>query len=544
MTVAPTHKAGLGTMNILLVYPEYPQTFWSYTHALGYIDKKAMLPPLGLLTVAALLPESWGKRLVDQNVTTLSDDDLAWADAVFVSGMSIQRHAARQLVARCKAAGKVVVGGGPLFTAEYALFQDVDHFVLNEAELTLPPFIADVRRGHARRMYRSREFADMAQSPTPMWTLADLDQYYVAGIQFSRGCPYDCDFCNVTSLLGRRPRTKNRTQILAELPSLHDAGWSGPVFFVDDNLIGDRPAAKRELLPALNQWQQTRGSTVFNTQVSINLAGDKKMVRDLVHAGFDTVFVGIETPDPGGLEECHKAQNRNRDLIRDVKSLQRAGLDVQAGFILGFDCDNASTFQVMQDFIQDSGIVTAMVGLLQSVPGTKLHDRLRAEGRLTGISSGDNADGTTNIVPRMGLPRLLGGYQNLLERIYSPRLYYQRIRTFLREYPARTGLRRPSPANLRAFLRALYRIGIVGRERLEFWKLLVWTITRNPALLYAAVRLAIYGQHYRRVFESRVRRSDDAPQIPWSAAPPPESPQDADAPQSRQDQAPRETIAV
>ena len=491
-------------MNILLIHPECPETFWSYTHALRYIDKKAVLPPLGLLTVAALLPESWGKRLVDQNVTTLRDDDLAWADCVFVSGMSIQRHAAREVIARCKAAGKRVVGGGPLFVAEYALFEQVDHFVLNEAELTLPPFIADLERGCAKRMYRTREFADMALSPTPLWELADLDQYLDAGIQFSRGCPYNCEFCNVTAVLGRQPRTKSGEQITVELESLHAAGWRGPVFFVDDNLIGDRPAARDELLPALTQWNQTHGPATFNTQVSINLASDEKLVRDMVQVGFDTVFVGIETPDPDGLAECRKSQNQNRDLVADVKFLQRSGLDVQAGFILGFDTDTLTIFQAMQDFIQTSGVVTAMVGLLQSAPGTQLHNRLRAEGRVTGIPTGDNADGTTNIIPRMGLAPLLGGYRDLLGRIYSPRLYYQRIRTFLREYRPRRTRRRIGLEYVRAFVRSLYRLGIFGPERFEFWKLLAWTIRRNPLLLFAAVRLAIYGEHYRKVFETRV----------------------------------------
>ena len=242
-------------MNILLINPKCPETFWSYTHALRFIEKQAVAPPLGLLTVAALLPAHWGKRLVDLEVTSLTRDDLAWADCVFVTGMSIQRHAARKVIAQCKAAGKTVVAGGPLFTLEYALFEQVDHFVLNEAELTLPPLLADLEHGSAKRTYRTRAFADIRNSPVPAWELADLDRYAWAGIQYSRGCPYNCDFCNVTALLGRQPRTKTGEQVTGELDALHRAGWNGPVFFVDDNLIGDRAAARDDLIPALIDWQ-------------------------------------------------------------------------------------------------------------------------------------------------------------------------------------------------------------------------------------------------------------------------------------------------
>ncbi len=491
-------------MNILLINPPCPETFWSFTHALRFIEKKAATPPLGLLTVAALLPASWGKRLVDLQMAALEPDDLAWADLVFISGMSIQRQAARQVIATCKAAGKTVVAGGPLFTLEYALFEQVDHFVLNEAELTLPLFLADFQRGRPKRTYRSRQFADLRRTPVPLWELADLDCYAWAGIQYSRGCPYNCEFCNVTALLGRTPRTKTGAQVISELEGLHRAGWHGPVFFVDDNLIGNRRAARTDLMPALIQWQKSRRPVSFNTQVSINLADDEELTRNMVQAGFNTVFIGIETPDPDSLAECHKNQNQKRNLLADVKRLQRAGLEVQGGFILGFDSDQPTIFQKMVDFVQQSGVVTAMVGLLQSSPGTDLHNRLRHEGRLAGVSSGDNADGTTNIIPRMGLDRLREGYKQVLGRIYAPRPYYQRIRAFLREYRPGPARGRIQALHVRAFLRSLFRLGVVGRERVEFWKLLLWTTWRRPTLLFAAVRLAICGHHYRRVFEDRV----------------------------------------
>jgi radical SAM superfamily enzyme YgiQ (UPF0313 family) len=491
-------------MNILLIYPECPETFWSYTYALEFIDKKALMPPIGLLTVAAMLPPEWGKRLVDLNVRELTDEDLSWADSVFVSGMSIQRNAARQVIIRCKAAGKKVIAGGPLFTFEYALFDEVDHFVLNEAELTLPPFLADLQRGNPQRFYHTHEFADVRQTPAPLWELADLKQYATTGVQFSRGCPYNCEFCNVTAMLGRRPRIKTGAQLVAELEGLHRAGWKGPIFVVDDNLIGNIPAVRDDLLPALIEWQSKREPVSLTTQVSMNLADDLELARSMVQAGFDTIFVGIETPNPTALEECGKSQNRGRDLISDIRNLQNVGLEVQGGFILGFDGDTTSIFQTMVDFIQKSGVVTAMVGLLQSAPGTRLHARMRSEGRLLGNASGDNADGRTNIVPRMGLQTLLDGYRDVMERTFSPRPYYERVRTFLREFRPARGSRSIRVTQFRTFARCLYRIGVKGKERGEFWKLLAWTLLRHPSLLYDAMRLAIYGRHYRTIFETRI----------------------------------------
>lgn len=486
-------------MNVLLIYPEFPDTFWSYSHVLRIIRKKALSPPLGLLTVAAMLPPRWGKRLVDLNVTSLRQEDLAWADYVFISGMAVQRNSARRLIARCKAAGKTIVAGGPLFTGEYALFEQVDHFVLNEAEITLPPFLADLENGCARRVYRTRKFADLHQSPVPLWELADMRKYTCTSVQFSRGCPFNCEFCNVTALLGRAPRTKTSRQVIAELDCIRNAGWRGTVFFVDDNLIGHKPAAKHDLLPALIDWQHARGPMPFFTQASINLADDPALTQMMARAGFDMVFVGIETPDACSLTECGKSQNANRDLVADVKRLQRAGIEVQGGFIVGFDHDTPSVFQRQIDFIQTSGIVTAMVGMLHAPPGTRLLERLRGEGRLVGPSSGDNADGTTNIVPTMGIECLREGYRALLKSIYAPGPYYQRIRAFLREYsPPRVRMPIDRP-HIEAFIRSVLHMGIIGRERVQYWKLLAWTLVRRPSLLSTAVRLAICGHHYRKM---------------------------------------------
>ena len=486
-------------MNILMVYPEFPDTFWSFKHALNFIRKKASSPPLGLLTVAAMLPSTWTVRLLDLNVSQLTQKDLAWADYVFVSAMVVQRESARKVIARCKQVGIPVVAGGPLFTSEYETFPDVTHFVLNEAEITLPRFLADLDRGQAERLYTTTEFPDIRQTPAPRWDLLDLKQYATMSLQFSRGCPYDCEFCNITALFGRRPRTKTASQIVAELDALYALGWRGSVFFVDDNFIGNKKQLKSEILPALIEWRKGKMGTAFNTEVSINLADDNELMRMMAEAGFDTVFVGIETPDDNSLAECNKFQNRGRDLVESVKRIQRAGMQVQGGFIVGFDSDTPSIFQRQIDFIQKSGIVSAMVGLLQAPAGTRLYQRLQGEGRLLDEMSGDNADGSTNIIPKMDLDTLRAGYKRILDQIYSPKLYYERVITFLREYQPPKVRVHLDFQMLMAFWRSIYRLGIRGVERVHFWRLWAWTLSHKPQLFSMAITFAIYGYHFRKV---------------------------------------------
>jgi radical SAM superfamily enzyme YgiQ (UPF0313 family) len=496
-------------MKVLLLYPEFPDTFWSFKHALKFIGKKASLPPLGLLTVAAMLPGRWAKRLVDINVRKLRAKDLAWADVVFISGMIAQQDSAHKLVSRCHAAGKTIVAGGPLFTLGHEQFPEVDHFVLNEAEMTLPCFLRDFGRGVARRIYTSTEYPDIRLTPAPLWELADLKRYASMSVQYSRGCPFDCEFCNVTAMFGHRPRIKTPAQIIAELDGLEQAGWRGAVFFVDDNFIGNKHVLKEELLPALIQWQQRRRGTPFYTEASINLADDQELMRSMVQAGFNQVFVGIETPEDAGLAECNKRQNQKRDLVADVKCIQRAGLEVQGGFIVGFDSDTPAIFARQIEFIQKSGIVTAMVGMLQAIPGTKLHLRLMNQGRLIGRTTGNNLDGTTNFIPHMNRETLYQGYQNLMAGLYAPVPYYRRIRTFLREY------RRPKMTftlnwrHFMAFGLANLRLGILGSGRFQYWYLLLWTLFRRPTLLPQAVTLSVYGHHFRKSCSARALRHSD-----------------------------------
>ena len=491
-------------MNVILVYPECPDTFWGFKHALKFVRKRAYSQPLGLLTVAAMLPPEWSKRLVDVGVTKLRKKDLEWADCAFISGMTVQRESARRIITRCKEAGLRVIAGGPLFTMEHEQFEEVDHFVLNEAELTLPIFLRDLERGHAKRLYTTSDFADIQKTPAPMWELADLKRYDTMSIQFSRGCPYNCEFCNVTSLFGHRPRTKTARQILAELDGLYDIGWRGGVLFVDDNLIGNKRCLRTDLLPALIEWRKDKKGVPFSTEVSIDLADDEQLMHMMVEAGFHTVFIGIETPDENSLAECSKKQNMNRNMIEDVKRMQRAGLQVHGGFIVGFDNDTPDIFQRQIDFIQKSGIVTAMVGLLQAPPGTRLHERLKRAGRLLEQMSGDNVDGTTNIVPLMNLNTLRDGYKHILQRLYSPRPYYQRVKTFLREYQPPELRESWDFEHVLGFIRSLCRLGIIGKERVHYWNLLWWTLFRRPRSFPVAMTLAIYGYHLRKISELHV----------------------------------------
>jgi radical SAM superfamily enzyme YgiQ (UPF0313 family) len=487
-------------MNVLLIYPEFPDTFWSFKHALKFIRKKASFPPLGLLTVATMLPEKWSKRLVDVNVTALTDKDLKWADYAFFSSMVVQQKSAHQLIGRCKEAGIKIVAGGPLFTSEHEQFKNVDHFVLNEAELTLPSFLEDLKNGCAKPVYKTPEFADIRETPAPLWELADLKRYASMSIQYTRGCPYQCEFCDVTALFGRRTRTKNTEQIIAELDTFYNQGWRGNVFFVDDNLIGNRRSLKKDLLPALIKWQENHTGITFNTEVSINLAKDAALLQMMFEAGFNTVFVGIETPDTDSLAECGKSQNKDRDLAEDVRIIQRAGLQVQAGFIVGFDNDTPSIFQRQIDFIQKTGIVTAMVGLLQAPTGTRLYERLKKEGRLLGKMTGDNADGSTNIIPNnMDADTFREGYKKILRHIYSPENYYKRIMTLFKEYKSPKIKGTIKFEHIVGLFSSIYHLGIFGKERVQFWHLLLWTSLHRRDLFPLAVTLAIYGYHFRKV---------------------------------------------
>ncbi len=492
-------------MKILLVYPQYPDTFWSFKHVLKFINKRAAIPPLGLMTVAAMLPSGWEKKLVDLNTDTLQDKDIKWANYVFISGMIVQQSSARAVIERCKALETKIVAGGPLFTTgcEEFGFDDIDHLALSEAESIMPQLVRDLENGSARHVYKAGEFPDIAETPTPMWSLIDMRKYHLMCLQYSRGCPFDCEFCDIPILNGRQPRTKDKNQILGELEALYRAGWRGMTFFVDDNFIGNRKKLKTETLPAIIEWMQRRKHPFsFLTEASINLADDEELMTLMTDAGFDTVFIGIETPHEASLKECNKVANKNRDLLSSVKTLQNHGFQVQGGFIVGFDNDPPSIFKRQINFIQQSGITTAMVGLLNAPPETRLYKRLKAENRILPAGSGDNTDGTMNFIPKMPYEALVSGYRQILDKIYAPKPYYERLKTFLREFKPHSQRKgHPHPRQLLALIKSMWVLGVMEKERRQFWQLFASTLFRTPRVFPLCISLAVQGFHFRKIAE-------------------------------------------
>ncbi|MDP3995844.1 MAG: radical SAM protein, partial [bacterium] len=366
-------------MKVLLLYPKFPKTFWSFKYALPFIGKKASFPPLGLLTVSSLLPKDWEKKLIDLNTQNLNEKDLQWSDFIFISAMIIQKESVREIITLAKKNGKKIIAGGPLFTTGYEEFlNDIDYFILGEAEVTLPLFLEDFKNGNIKKIYKSDQWPDISKTPIPAWKLIDMKKYASMCIQFSRGCPFNCEFCDISLLNGRFPRTKDKKQVINELDALYYAGWWGGVFFVDDNFIGNKIQLKKEILPAIIKWQEERKHPfALMTQASINLADDKELMELMLKAGFNAVFIGIESPKEESLKGCGKFQNTNRNLLDSIRAIQNNGLEVQAGFIVGFDQDSPSIFDRMILFIQTSGITTAMVGILQALPKTKLWERMK-----------------------------------------------------------------------------------------------------------------------------------------------------------------------
>jgi len=491
-------------LKILLVYPRYPETFWSFNHALRFISKKASFPPLGLLTVAAMLPDEWEKRLVDMNITSLGDEDIRWADYVFISAMVVQRDSAKDVIARCRRLEARVVAGGPLFTTSHEEFQGVDHFVLGEAEVTLPSFLADLERGYPKPVYASNKRPDISRTPVPQWSLINMKYYSSMNLQYSRGCPFNCEFCDIIILNGHRPRTKDKEQVVNELEALYRHGWRGGVFVVDDNFIGNKKKLKAETLPAMIEWSKRRKYPfAFFTEATINLADDEELMRLMVEAGFDRLFIGIESPNEESLAECNKVQNKKRDLVASVKKIQNYGFEVQGGFILGFDSDPVSIFRSQINFIQKSGIVTAMVGLLNAPRGTRLYKRMKKENRLLRDITGDNTDCSMNFVPKMNYETLISGYKQVINTIYSPRHFYERIGAFLKEY-------RPNKArrisqlkfyHIEAFIKSMWFLGVKEKGRRYYWKLLIATLLRRPRAFPLSISLSVFGFHFRKIAE-------------------------------------------
>jgi radical SAM superfamily enzyme YgiQ (UPF0313 family) len=487
-------------MRVLLVYPETPETFWSFKHALGLVAKKAAYPPLGLLTVAAMLPRSWELRLVDLNVAPLTDDQLDWADYVMVSAMLVHKPSVERLALRAVARGKPVIGGGPLFTTSHAAFPQIPHFVLGEAEDILGELVHDMEAGTVHPIYQAVGRPDITRVPPPRWDLVNLRHYVTMAVQFSRGCPFECEFCDIIVMNGRVPRTKSPQQLIGELESLRQHGWKDQVFIVDDNFIGDRRRTRQLLLELIAWRKRTSPQLGFLTEASVNLADDPELCQLMVQAGFNKVFVGLETPCVESLAECHKLHNQRADLEQSVITIQRAGMEVMGGFIVGFDHDRHDIFKRQFEFIQRSGVVTAMVGLLTALPATRLYQRLKREGRIVTESDGGNT--ALNFIPMLDREFLLSGYRELMRTLYEPAVYYRRIRNFLENYRPVGPRLRLSYADFIAFVKSFWLLGVRHRGRRAYWRFFWSTLLFRPRQFRHAIELVILGYHFRCVAAS------------------------------------------
>ncbi len=494
-------------MKVLMVYPEYPPTYWSFRYAVPFQGKRASYPPLGLMTIAPLLPDIWEKRLVDLNAGPLRDRHLEWADMVMVSAMIVQKKSALEVIRRARAMGKTVVVGGPLWANETTLPEDVDHMFVGEAEYSLPQFVTDYELGQAKSIYSSESRPEMKDSPLPDFDLIPHRHYSSMLLQFSRGCPFNCEFCDIIEIFGRRSRCKTNQQFLSEIDELHGRGWRGSVFIVDDNFIGNKTII-RKLLPDLAAWQKKhRYPFNFFTEASVNLAREDDMLEGMAEAGFRKVFLGIETPVEESLKLTQKLQNTTMDLLQAVRKIQRAGLEVLSGFIVGFDTDPPDVFARITEFIRNAAIPVSMVGLLSALPGTQLTRRLLREGRLLSDSAGNNTSLDLNFVPNMGAARLLEGYKKILASVYEPREYYQRVLAFLEHYQPRVRQRLRAD-DLAAFIRSIVHQGVLGEHRFEYWKFLVSAYRRNAAAFSEAVTLAIMNYHFMKVTRLQLQQAD------------------------------------
>jgi radical SAM superfamily enzyme YgiQ (UPF0313 family) len=493
------------TFNALLVYPHFPPSYWGFQYALELMGRRSAMPPLGLLTVAAMFPGHYRLRLVDLNVAELTDEDLDWADLVLTSTMVVQQRSLREVIGRCHRRGKPIGVGGPHPTSFFSEIPDADYYLLDEVEETFPQFLADWEAGRAQRTYRPAAKPAITRTPVPRFDLLDLGAYSSMALQFSRGCPFDCEFCDITKLFGRLPRTKSNEQMLAELDRLYEIGWRGPVFLVDDNFIGNKREALR-LLPAVADWQRARRYPFnFFTEASVNLAKLEPLMDAMVAAGFTMVFLGIESPNPEALKRTKKTQNTDKGdehyLLHAVRTIQRKGLEVSGGFILGLDGDGPEVFDAQVEFIQEAGIPRAMVGLLTALRGTDLYSRLEAEGRLLAESTGNNVEIALNFRPQLDPQVLIEGYRRVLASLYDPglRSYFARCWTLLSNIgPGVSGRqKRFERDKLLAVLRSLGR-QLFSRQGPAYAKFLARTLLRRPRQLPQAISLAIMGLHFQK----------------------------------------------
>lgn len=499
------HCNSVSTCRVLLVYPRFSaQTFWNFTAACELLGARYPAAPLGLITLAAMLPPSWDIRLVNRNTEELAQADLAWADIVMTGGMLAQQVDTLELIALCRARRKPVAVGGPDPTSSPQVYAAADFLVLGEVEGIIGSFVSAWDRGERSGCFTAPKFSiDVTKSPIPRFDLLNFDHYLYVGVQFSRGCPFTCEFCDIIELYGRVPRAKTTPQILAELETLYQLGYRGHVDFVDDNLIGNKKAVKA-FLPELAAWLKAHDNPFeFSTEASINMADDEELLTLMRQANFFMVFVGIESPDPKTLAHTKKKQNTKRDLVESVHKIYDAGIFVTAGFIVGFDSEEAPIADAMVEFIERSGIPVCMVGLLYALPNTQLTRRLAAAGRLHAdhdVASpklGDQCTATPNFDTLRPLSEILTDYRQILERIYDPAAFAGRLRRLAlvldrsgrpRHLPE--GDRRLRVASIEMVHRILDRLPDARRQ---FWATFVDCAESNPAALrYVVILMALY----------------------------------------------------
>ena len=497
--------------NILMVYPEVPNnTYWSFKYALKFIRKKSAMPPLGLLTVAALFPPDYDLKLVDMNIEPLPDEAIEWADAVFISAMIVQQDSVESVIARCNRMDTKVVLGGPYANSNQEDIQGVDHFVLGEVEEALYGFLSDLENGTAKHVYPLPARPDISKAPTPRFDLLKMDAYGSMAVQYSRGCPFHCEFCDIWTVYGNKPRLKSADAMIAEMDALYRQGWRGGVFLVDDNFIGNKKRVKEELLPALKAWQAERGHPFhFFTEASINMAEDEDLLIGMREAGFNEVFIGIETPDEEGLKETGKVQNLKTDMGEAVKRIQKHGIEVMAGFIVGFDQDKPDIFERQIHFIQQNAIPKAMIGLLTALPGTRLYERLKSEGRMLSASIGNNTHVlSTNFKTVMDSDRLKEGYKKILANIYDYRLkkYFERCNRLFDniEYTAYFQ-RKIRYAEVKIFFKSLFRQPFTpyGWQYLKF---LGRNFFKHREIFGEAVSMGITGHHFHTITQETLKK--------------------------------------
>ena len=500
----------LARMNVLLVQPLAPKTYWGFQYAVGIVGKGAPHPPLGLATLAALLPGRWNLRILDLNVAPFEDEDLRWADAVLVTGMLVHSDSMHAVISRAHRAGVRTVVGGPAASSRPDEFADADHVFVGEGEGRLDALVAALEAGQGAHLLSPAGDAkpDMSTARVPRFDLLDRARYTSMSVQVSRGCPFQCEFCDIIELYGRNPRVKSPEQVLHELDALYRLGWRGSIFVVDDNFIGNRREAAK-LLPEIARWQDAHHHPFeLYTEASVDLAALPVLVESMVTAGFTTVFLGIETPSAESLRETRKLQNLKLPLQESVMRLTRAGLEVYAGFIVGFDSDGEHIFEAQRAFISGLPIAAAMIGLLTALPNTALWRRLEKEGRLRSSSTGDQF-GRPNFDPVLDERKLLEGYRQLLADIYEPAAFYARIEALVRDL-GRGKARSVSIDALLMLVRILIGVGVLSPRRFRFWRLFFKSITR-PYAFSKAMSMAVQGEHLiRYTYEDVLPRIDQA----------------------------------